>query len=139
LTTAESCTGGWVGQAITSVPGSSTWYERGFIVYSHLAKQEMLGVKLDTLEKYGAVSKEVAQAMAEGALQHSHAQVSIAITGIAGPATDNTAKEVGTVWFAFASVKKPTQTSYQHFLGDRTQVRRQAVEFALTELVDFLL
>lgn len=102
IATAESCTGGLVAAALTELPGSSMWFERGFITYSNLAKEEMLTVAKDTLELHGAVSEAIAEAMALGALQHSIADVSLAVTGIAGPAGGSTVKPVGTVWFAWA-------------------------------------
>ncbi|MDH3563930.1 MAG: CinA family protein, partial [Gammaproteobacteria bacterium] len=95
LVTAESCTGGWLAQIMTSVAGSSEWFERGFVAYTNLAKREMLGVKTTILSRYGAVSEQTARAMAEGALTHSHAQVAIAITGIAGPSGGTPEKPVG--------------------------------------------
>src|SRR5258708_6846429 len=97
LTTAESCTGGQIAEAITQIAGSSQWFDRGFVTYSNAAKQEMLGVKKITLEQAGAVSAETAAEMAEGALRHSHAQISIAVTGIAGPTGGSVDKPVGTV------------------------------------------
>ena len=100
LVTAESCTGGWLAQAITAVPGSSGWFERGFVVYSNASKCEVLGVRAETLARFGAVSIETAAEMAEGALQASHADVSVAITGIAGPAGGDADKPVGTVCLA---------------------------------------
>src|ERR1035437_4219013 len=100
LTTAESCTGGWVAQAVTAIAGSSAWFERGFVTYSDAAKQEMLGVSARTLAAHGAVSEQTARKMAIGALAHSHAQVALAITGIAGPDGGSAEKPVGTVCFA---------------------------------------
>ena len=131
VATAESCTGGWLGTVLTSIPGSSLWYERGFICYSNMAKREMLGVKTETLTRHGAVSEPTACAMAEGALAHSHADLTVAITGIAGPAGGTLEKPVGTVCFAWAARKQPTQTRTQRFSGDRETVRRQAVKAAL--------
>ncbi|MFN7097887.1 MAG: CinA family protein, partial [Gammaproteobacteria bacterium] len=110
LTTAESCTGGWIAETITSIAGSSKWFERGFVCYSNLAKQEMLGVAPDLILQHGAVSQEVAHALAAGAIKHSHAQVSIAVTGIAGPGGGSPTKPVGTVWFGWAY---PTQDKLQ--------------------------
>jgi nicotinamide-nucleotide amidase len=104
LATAESCTGGGVAYQLTETAGSSAWFERGFVTYSNLAKVEMLGVKQSTLESFGAVSEQVVRAMAEGALSHSQAQVSIAITGIAGPEGGSKEKPVGSVWFGWAGV-----------------------------------
>ncbi|MCK4608225.1 MAG: CinA family protein [Gammaproteobacteria bacterium] len=139
--TAESCTGGQVAQIITSIAGSSAWFERGFITYSNAAKEEMLGVKVETIVKYGAVSEEVATQMAEGALTHSHAQVSLAVTGIAGPAGGTAAKPVGTVSFAWAgtaSSNLKTSSTTCHFQGDRNSIRSQAAEFVLQELINIL-
>lgn len=137
LTTAESCTGGMVAEVITSIPGSSSWFERGFVTYSNQAKQEMLGVRQSTLEKFGAVSAETAQEMAEGALRHSHAQISIAVTGIAGPDGGSAEKPVGTVWFALAGKNLTTKTVQQLFHGDRQTIREQATEFGLQQLTNF--
>jgi nicotinamide-nucleotide amidase len=134
VATAESCTGGWLGEVLTSVPGSSLWYERGFISYSNMSKREMLGVKTETLARHGAVSEPTARAMAEGALAHSHADLTVAITGIAGPAGGTPEKPVGTVCFAWAARKQPTQSRTQRFTGDREAVRRQAVIAALEGL-----
>jgi nicotinamide-nucleotide amidase len=131
VATAESCTGGWLGAVLTSIPGSSLWYERGFVSYSNMAKREMLDVKTETLTRHGAVSEPTARAMAEGALAHSHADLTVAITGIAGPAGGTPEKPVGTVCFAWAARKQPTQSRTQRFSGDREAVRRQAVMAAL--------
>jgi len=138
LTTAESCTGGGLAEMITQVPGSSTWFERGFVTYSNNAKQEMLGVEHDTLNKYGAVSEQTACAMAEGALIYSQAQVSVAITGIAGPEGGTEEKPVGTVCLAWQRQGQPVQSVRVLFEGDRQQVRRQACLMALQGLVDLL-
>ena len=138
LATAESCTGGWVAQVVTSVAGSSEWFERGFVAYTNLAKREMLGVKTMILSRYGAVSEQCARAMAEGALAHSHAQVALAITGIAGPSGGTSEKPVGTVCFAWAGKKRDTQSRKQVFSGDRESVRRQAVTAALQGVLDFV-
>ena len=138
LATAESCTGGWVAQVITSVAGSSEWFERGFVAYTNLAKREMLGVSTTTLSRYGAVSEQCARAMAEGALTHSHAQVALAITGIAGPSGGTPEKPVGTVCFAWATKKRDTISRKHVFIGDREAVRRQAVATALQGLLGFL-
>jgi nicotinamide-nucleotide amidase len=109
-------------------------YERGFISYSNTAKREMLGVKTETLTRHGAVSESTARAMAEGALAHSHADLTVAITGIAGPAGGTPEKPVGTVCFAWAARKQPTQSRTQRFTGDREAVRRQAIKIALEGL-----
>ncbi|MFH0351557.1 MAG: CinA family protein [Chromatiales bacterium] len=138
LATAESCTGGWVAQVVTSIAGSSAWFERGFVTYSNAAKLEMLGVKAETLARFGAVSAEAAIEMAEGALTHSRSQVSVAITGIAGPEGGTADKPVGTVWFAWAGGGRPPVTVCKHFEGGRGSVRRQAVETALRGLIERL-
>ena len=138
LATAESCTGGWVAQVVTSVAGSSEWFERGFVAYTNLAKREMLGVSTTTLSRYGAVSEQCARAMAEGALTHSHAQVALAITGIAGPSGGTPEKPVGTVCFAWAGKKRDTNSAKHLFTGDRESVRRQSVAMALQGLLEYL-
>jgi len=138
LTTAESCTGGQVAEVVTSVSGSACWFERGFVTYSNQAKQEMLGVKTATLEKYGAVSEETAQEMAAGALLHSHAQISIAVTGIAGPTGGSVEKPIGTVCFAWTGKSLPTQSATQHFTGDRNSIRTQAVKYILEKIIQTL-
>lgn len=138
LATAESCTGGWVAQIVTSVSGSSEWFERGFITYTNISKREMLGVKTTILSRYGAVSEQTARAMAEGALAHSHAQLAVAITGIAGPSGGTPEKPVGTVCFAWAGKKRDTVSARHVFTGDRAAVRRQAVVRALQGLLDYL-
>jgi len=138
VATAESCTGGWAAQVLTSVAGSSAWFERGFITYTNRAKQEMLGVSAQTLELYGAVSEETVREMAQGAIQHSHAQVALAISGVAGPAGGSLQKPVGTVCFGWAQRGMEAVSSRQHFAGDREAVRRQAVAFALQGVLDLL-
>jgi len=134
LATAESCTGGGLAYAITSIPGSSVWFERGFVTYSDAAKQELLGVNPQTLAQFGAVSKEVAIEMAEGVLKHAQAQVSAAITGIAGPDGGSKEKPVGTVWFAWSAQGKETKTLLVHFQGNRQEIREQAIETALLKI-----
>jgi len=131
LTAAESCTGGWVAQAVTSVSGSSDWFERGFVTYSNEAKREMLGVRAETLDRFGAVSEETAREMALGALAASRAQVAVAITGVAGPTGGTPAKPVGMVCLAWASKESGVDTVTKHFPGDREAVRRQSVVCAL--------
>ena len=138
LASAESCTGGWVAAAITTIAGSSEWFDRGFVTYSNQAKQDMLGVTSGTLERFGAVSEQTAREMVEGALAHSRADVALAITGIAGPGGGSPAKPVGTVCFAWAIAGQETRTATRHFAGDRTAVRRQSVEFALRTLLDVI-
>lgn len=139
LTTAESCTGGGIAYLLTELPGSSRWFDRGFVTYSNNSKEELLDIPDDTLLNHGAVSSETAKAMAEGALKNSHAQVSIAVTGIAGPDGGSTEKPVGTVWFGFSISKKPTQTLLKNFKGDRSHIREQAIHFALETLIQFLI
>jgi nicotinamide-nucleotide amidase len=138
LVTAESCTGGFVAQVITSVAGSSEWFERGFITYSNEAKIEMLRVSSQTLQFHGAVSEEVAQEMAQGALKNSHAQVSVSVTGIAGPSGGTPQKPVGTCCFAWSGLELKTQAKSKIFSGDRATIRLQAVEFVLTNLYALL-
>lgn len=138
FTSAESCTGGWVGQVVTSVSGSSHWYDRGFITYTNRSKREILGVSTDILARFGAVSEQTARAMAEGALANSRADVSLAITGIAGPGGGSEEKPVGTVCFAWAGKNCEIRTERRQFDGDRTAVRRQAVEAALLGLSEFI-
>jgi nicotinamide-nucleotide amidase len=138
LATAESCTGGWIAQTVTAVAGSSAWFDRGFVTYSNRAKHELLQVPLATLEQFGAVSEATARAMAEGALRASHADVTLAVTGIAGPAGGSAEKPVGTVWFAWAGKRHVTLARMHHFDGDRAAVRRQAVATALNGLIEFL-
>lgn len=138
MTAAESCTGGWVAKVITDVPGSSHWFERGFVTYTNSAKQEMLGVKAETLEQFGAVSLETVTEMSLGAIANSHARISVAISGIAGPGGGSEDKPVGTVCLAWAGLATPVCRRYR-FDGDREAVRRQAVEVALRGLVEYLL
>jgi len=136
--TAESCTGGWVAQAITAVPGSSAWFVGGYVSYSNAAKQSMLGVKAQTLARSGAVSEAVVVEMAEGALRNTGADISVSISGIAGPDGGSDEKPAGTVWFAWAVKGRPTVSCLSFFHGDRESVRRQAVEQALEGLTAYL-
>lgn len=131
LATAESCTGGWIAQAVTAVPGASAWFDRGFVVYSNAAKEELLGVRPSTLAAHGAVSEEAVREMAGGALERSRAQVAVAVSGIAGPTGGTREKPVGTVCIAWAVREGPTRVETRRFPGDRGAVRRQAVEAAL--------
>lgn len=131
LATAESCTGGWVAEAVTMVPGSSDWFERGFVTYTYVSKREMLGVDGDILGRYGAVSEEVACQMVRGALERSHAQVAVGVSGVAGPGGGTPEKPVGTVCFAWGLKGGACHAETIRFLGDREAVRRQAVEHAL--------
>ena len=148
LTTAESCTGGMIAARCTDLSGSSQWLERGFVSYSNEAKHEMLGVDAALIAQHGAVSAEVAQAMALGALRHSQAQVSLAVTGVAGPTGGSQDKPVGTVWFAWAlpSDSGPTlgadtawvKTECVHFNGDRAAVREATLLHAMRTLLHWL-
>ena len=138
LVTAEYCTGGGVGEAVTRVPGSSDWFERGFITYTYISKREMLGVKRSTLEKHGAVSEQVAREMTQGALKMSHAQVAAAVTGTAGPSGGTRDKPVGTVCLAWARKNGEMVSETRHFKGGRQVVRRQSVEHALKGVLALL-
>lgn len=131
LATAESCTGGWVSEAITMVPGSSDWFERGFVTYTYISKREMLGVSDDTLGRHGAVSEPTVREMVTGALTRSHAQVAVAVSGTAGPAGGTPEKPVGTICLAWSLKDGAPQSETQHFAGDREAVRKQSVEHAL--------
>ena len=135
VATAESCTGGLVAASLTEIAGSSAWFERGFVTYSNHAKVEMLGVAPDLIESHGAVSEDVARAMAEGALLESRAQLAVAITGVAGPGGGTRDKPVGTVCFAWVEMEQPAQSETMHFAGDRTGVREQSVRHALGGLL----
>ena len=150
LTTAESCTGGWVAKVVTDIAGSSAWFDRGFVTYGDLAKQEMLGVSPATLGAHGAVSEAVVREMALGALARSRAQVALATSGIAGPAGGSEDKPVGTVWFAWvlpgaiegtAAGGEPQAQVWSQllqFAGDREEVRHQSVRVALERLLELL-
>jgi len=139
LGTAESCTGGWVAKCLTDVPGSSQWFDRGFVVYNGQAKQQMLGVPAPTIEANGEVSEPVVRALAEGVLANSNASISLSISGIAGPGGGSDEKPVGTVWFAWSRADKvagvvrgvKTVAEMKCFSGDREAVREQAVIHAL--------
>ena len=137
LSVAESCTGGWLAKSLTDLAGSSRWFERGFVTYSNAAKREMLGVAAQTLAEHGAVSEAVVREMAGGALQHSAADIAVAISGIAGPGGAAPGKPVGTVCFGVAT-SSGIQSDTQYFEGDREAVRQQAVGHALQRLIDVL-
>jgi len=137
LVAAESCTGGWVAQAVTSVSGSSDWFERGFVCYSNDSKEELLGVSRAALERHGAVSEETARAMALGALRHSKGSISVAVTGVAGPTGGTPAKPVGMVCFSWAN-RQGARSETRRFDGDRESVRRQSVIRALQGLIELL-
>lgn len=134
---AESCTGGWVAKLFTDLAGSSGWFERGYVTYSNRAKQEMLGVSAKSLDDFGAVSEEVVRQMALGACQQAATQVSLAISGIAGPTGGSKEKPVGLVWFAWC-VNGQLETCSKIFAGDRNAVRQQAVEVSIDKLLGFL-
>lgn len=135
MAAAESCTGGWISKVCTDLPGSSGWFERGFVTYSNEAKMELLGVRPATLDRFGAVSAAVAEEMASGALSRALVQVSVAVTGIAGPDGGSEEKPVGTVWFGWAVSDRATESECVQFDGDRDAVRRQTVLFALDGLL----
>jgi nicotinamide-nucleotide amidase len=135
LAAAESCTGGWLAQSVTAIAGSSAWFDRGFVTYSNEAKMDMLGVPATTLERHGAVSEATARAMAQGALTHSRANWTVAITGVAGPSGGSPEKPVGTVCFAWAAKDGGCEAQTCHFSGDRTAVRQQSVRHALLGLL----
>jgi len=137
LATAESCSGGLIAGACTDLSGSSNWFERGFITYSNAAKSELLGVSPALIDTHGAVSEDVARAMAAGALAHSHAQVAVAVTGVAGPTGGTAEKPVGLVWFGFALPGR-VLTEQRHFAGDRAAVRAATVHHALQRLTEML-
>ncbi|BBU81717.1 nicotinamide-nucleotide amidohydrolase PncC [Escherichia coli] len=146
VTTAESCTGGWVAKVITDIAGSSAWFERGFVTYSNEAKacriicsqfyrrRQMIGVREETLAQHGAVSEPVVVEMAIGALKAARADYAVSISGIAGPDGGSEEKPVGTVWFAFATARGEGITRRECFSGDRDAVRRQATAYALQTL-----
>ncbi|SFV00532.1 nicotinamide-nucleotide amidase [Polaromonas sp. YR568] len=137
LATAESCTGGMISAACTDLTGSSAWFERGFVTYSNEAKTELLGVDAALIRQHGAVSEEVARAMAAGAVDRSRAQVSVAVTGVAGPTGGSAAKPVGTVWFGF-KVGEQLSSEMRRFDGDRAAVRSATVQHALQRLLELL-
>lgn len=138
LVSAESCTGGWVAQVVTSVAGSSEWFERGFVTYSNEAKHELIGVRGETLARHGAVSEETAREMALGALAASHGTIALAVTGVAGPSGGTPAKPVGMVCFAWAGRSGAVKSETRHFTGDREKVRRQSVMRALQGVIEWL-
>jgi nicotinamide-nucleotide amidase len=138
LATAESCTGGGVAEAVTGIAGSSAWFERGFVTYSNLSKQEMLGVAEATLIQYGAVSEAVVREMVAGSLRNSRAQVALSVSGIAGPDGGTPDKPVGTVWFAWGIQGEVIQAQRHQIAGDRAQVRQHSVRIALQGVIDLL-
>ena len=136
LATAESCTGGMIGAAITDIAGSSAWFDRGFITYSNEAKIELLGVPAELIAAAGAVSEVVAQAMAEGALAHSRANASVSVTGIAGPGGATPGKPVGMICFGWAFRDCPVVSETRYFDGDRAAIRAATVRHALLGLIE---
>ncbi|MEW6132008.1 MAG: nicotinamide-nucleotide amidase [Pseudomonadota bacterium] len=138
LATAESCTGGWVAQVVTAIPGSSAWFDRGFVTYSNRAKEEMLGVSPATLDAHGAVSEETVNEMASGALTRSQAHISVAISGIAGPGGGTPKKPVGTVYIGWATLDGEPLSSTCHLSGDREEIRSRAVAAALRGLIELI-
>jgi nicotinamide-nucleotide amidase len=138
LVTAESCTGGLIAACLTEIPGSSAWFERGFVTYSNLAKQEMLAVPEELLAQFGAVSEEVALAMATGALHHSAGHIAVSVTGIAGPDGGSIEKPVGTVCFGWATRDSKRQTLRKQFSGTRQEVRLAACKQALQGVLSLI-
>lgn len=136
LAVAESCTGGWIAKSVTDVAGSSQWFDRGFVVYSNRAKTDLLGVAAQSLLQYGAVSEQVAVEMVQGALTRSHADIALAVTGIAGPDGGAPEKPVGLVWIASRRRGREVVAAEHRFDGDRDAVRRAAVAAALQRLID---
>lgn len=138
LSTAESCTGGMVAASITELAGSSDWFERGYVTYSNQSKSEDIDVSQNLIEQHGAVSDQVARAMALGAKQNSGSDLSLSITGIAGPTGGSPEKPIGTVCFAWALANDQIVSETKHFEGNRQQIRQQACDFSLKKLLDLL-
>jgi nicotinamide-nucleotide amidase len=138
LATAESCTGGGIAQAITEVAGSSAWFDRGFVTYSNLSKQQMLGVREETLKQHGAVSEMTVREMVAGALQHSAAHVALAVSGVAGPDGGTADKPVGTVWFSWGNKQGETHAQRHQLSGNRAEIRLHAVQIALQGVINLL-
>jgi nicotinamide-nucleotide amidase len=136
LVTAESCSGGWIAKTVTDIAGSSAWFDCGLVTYSYEAKQRLLGVRPQTLETFGAVSRETALEMVSGALANSGASVAVAVTGIAGPGGGSADKPVGSVWIGWKARGGYARTELFLFDGDREAVRRQTVSAALRGLLD---
>lgn len=136
LAIAESCTGGWIAKVMTDVPGSSGWFDRGFVTYSNVAKSELLGVRAETLASHGAVSAEVVTEMVAGTLDRSPADIVVAVSGVAGPDGGSPDKPVGTVYLAWALRDGPVHAERQHFVGNREEVRQQSVAAALQGVLD---
>ena len=138
LAVAESCTGGWVAMALTAIPGSSEWFDRGYVTYSNIAKQQVLGVSETTLQRFGAVSEQTVAEMIAGTLAASGTDLALAISGIAGPGGGSAEKPVGTVWFAWQRKQRQPVTARRLFEGDREAVRRQAVVHGLQGLIELV-
>lgn len=138
LVTAESCTGGGIAQCITDIAGSSQWFDRGFVTYTNQSKQDLLGVSEKTLSTYGAVSEQTVIEMVQGALMNSPADVAVAVSGIAGPGGGSLEKPVGLVWHAWATRNNQPVTLAEQYLGNRQQVRTQAIETALSGILRLL-
>jgi len=136
LVAAESCTAGWIAKVVTDIEGSSEWFERGFVTYSNESKEEMLGVRRDTLHTWGAVSAQTVSEMASRALVRSHGQIAVAISGIAGPGGGTSDKPVGTVWIGWAVQGGDPEAEHQIFPGNRDEVRRAAVKRALEGVIE---
>ena len=135
VATAESCTGGGIGEVITQVAGSSAWFEQGFVTYSNAAKQTQLGVPAETLETWGAVSSATVEAMVTGALTHGTADAAVAVSGVAGPGGGSPTRPVGTVWLAWARRGHPPQARCVHFPGERAEVREGTIRAAIEGLI----
>jgi len=138
LATAESCTGGWIAEAITMIPGSSAWFDRGFVTYTNVSKREMLGVRGETLDQHGAVSEPVVLEMVAGALQASRAEVAMSVSGVAGPSGGTPGKPVGTVCFGWALKGSSPRSETRFFPGEREAVRRQSVIHGLEVVLEML-
>lgn len=138
LSTAESCTGGAVANAITDIPGSSEWFDCGFITYSSESKREILGVTQDSLVSHGAVSEVVVRQMVTGALRHSRSEVALAVSGIAGPTGATSGKPIGTVWLAWGIKGGPPIACLHYLYGDRTEIRKRSTLLALQGILDLL-
>lgn len=138
LVTAESCTGGGVAQAVTEVSGSSAWFERGFVTYSNLSKQQMLGVREATLKQHGAVSEMTVREMVAGAIASSAAQIAVAVSGVAGPTGGTPEKPVGTIWFAWGYKDAEIQAQRYQLKGNRAEIRAQSVRIALEGILNLL-
>jgi nicotinamide-nucleotide amidase len=139
LATAESCTGGWIAKCCTDLAGSSAWFERGFVTYSNVAKMDSLGVNAGVLQEAGAVSREVALQMADGARRSAGVDIAVAVTGVAGPDGGTPDKPVGTVWFGWSRKGQAPDAELACFQGDRDAVRRQSVAYAVQGVIDRLL